>query len=405
MSTAILISLASLTLGVLGLMLSRLVTRRVRVQVHRASFLDGGLIHGQECYFVTVTNLSLSREVEITHVWFHTPVSTHVLRSERPLPKRLKVDEAWTTWLPVDELPAELTEADVYKLARVRLSTGKVFKSKRNKGVPPFGAVPGGDSPVAPTGTIHVPHDSPQAEPDASQRRHLGHRKAFVCHATQDHPFVGKFAADLRTNGVDAWFSKWEIKAGDSIRAKIDEGLEGCEFFIIVLSKSSIGRPWVQTEFDAATIRKLNGTVRKIIPVKIEDCGDPPPTLASLCWEDFSNQPYEAALKRVLESIFEVDVRPPLGKNPSEPIRVDKVRPAFIAIQNQMAPDEAALLKAIADLTDGYHSFLRSLTAPSKQVLDRAIAAHKASQMERLRASFRRKGEDDCQQSSENVVF
>src|ERR1035441_1653345 len=53
------------------------------------------------------------------------------------------------------------------------------------------------------------------------------HPKAFISHATLDHPFVEKFAADLRANGVDAWFSKWEIKAGDSIRAKIEEGLEG----------------------------------------------------------------------------------------------------------------------------------------------------------------------------------
>jgi hypothetical protein len=138
--------------------------------------------------------------------------------------------------------------------------------------------------------------------------------KAFVSHATLDHPFVEKFAADLRANGVDAWFSKWEIKPGDSIRAKIEEGLEGCEYFIIVLSRNSINRPWVQTELDAATIRKLSGKVRKIIPVRIEDCGDLPPTLASLLWEDFSNKPYEAAFKRVLESIFDVDGRPPLGK-------------------------------------------------------------------------------------------
>jgi hypothetical protein len=139
------------------------------------------------------------------------------------------------------------------------------------------------------------------------------HPKAFVSHATTDHPFVEKFAADLRANNVDAWFSKWEIKPGDSIRAKIEEGLEGCEYFIIVLSKSSITRPWVQKELDAATVRNIGGKVRKIIPIKIGDCGDLPPTLGSLCWEDFSNQPYEAALKRVLDSIFERDVRPPLG--------------------------------------------------------------------------------------------
>lgn len=143
-----------------------------------------------------------------------------------------------------------------------------------------------------------------------------GNPKVFVSHSTQDHSFVEKFATDLRTGGVDAWYSKWEIKPGDSIRAKIEEGLEGCEYFIIVLSKNSINRLWVKTELDAATVRKISGKVRKIIPVRIEDCGDLPPTLDSLCWEDFSNQPYESALQRVLDSIFDVDVKPPLLERP-----------------------------------------------------------------------------------------
>ncbi|HEY6391558.1 MAG TPA: toll/interleukin-1 receptor domain-containing protein [Bryobacteraceae bacterium] len=143
------------------------------------------------------------------------------------------------------------------------------------------------------------------------------HPKAFVSHSTQDRAFVEKFATDLRTKGIDVWYSKWEIKPGDSIRKKIEEGLDGCEFFIIVLSNNSITRPWVQTELDAATIRQLNGKVRKIIPIKIEDCGDLPPMLGSLCWEDFSTQPYSAALKRVVDSVLNVDVRPPLGVGPT----------------------------------------------------------------------------------------
>lgn len=140
--------------------------------------------------------------------------------------------------------------------------------------------------------------------------------RVFVSHSTQDRAFVEKLATDLRTNGVDAWYSGWEIRPGDSLRSKIEEGLGGCEYFIIVLSKSSITRPWVQTELDAATVRKIGGKVSKIIPVKIEDCGDLPPTLDALCWEDFSSQPYRTALERVLHGIFEVDVRPPLGKPP-----------------------------------------------------------------------------------------
>jgi hypothetical protein len=81
--------------------------------------------------------------------------------------------------------------------------------------------------------------------------------------------------------------------------------------------------------------------------------------------------------------------------NAASPAQVEMVRPGFIAILRQMAPDEASLLKVIADLTDGYGSFWRPLMAPSKQALDRAIAARNVIQMERLRASFRREEEDE----------
>jgi hypothetical protein len=141
--------------------------------------------------------------------------------------------------------------------------------------------------------------------------------KAFISHATGDAVFVEKLATDLRSSGVDAWYSEWEIRPGDSIRAKIDDGLSQCEIFVIILSKASIKRPWVQTELDAATIRKLDGRVQKIIPVKLDDCGEPPPLLGSLHGVDFSSQSYEIALKKVLESIFLVETKPVLGDLPN----------------------------------------------------------------------------------------
>jgi hypothetical protein len=142
--------------------------------------------------------------------------------------------------------------------------------------------------------------------------------KAFVSHSGQDRQFVDRFVRDLWAVGIKAWYSKWEIKPGDSIPAKIDEGIEDCEFFIIVFSRTSIHAPWVQTELQAAIARKVNGKLRKIIPITIDDCHDFPPIIDALCREDFANQPYESALKRVLDSIFEVDVRPQLGKRRAE---------------------------------------------------------------------------------------
>jgi len=64
------------------------------------------------------------------------------------------------------------------------------------------------------------------------------------------------------------------------------------------------------------------------------------------------------------------------------------VRPGFAAILRQMAPDEAALLKAIAQLTDEYRARLKSAKAPSKVLLDRQIGAQNALLLHRLTEGF-----------------
>jgi hypothetical protein len=104
-------------------------------------------------YFINVTNISLNREVEITHAWFDCSPQVHVLRPERPLPKRLKADETWETWVAARDFPPEVTEEAIYNLARVRLSTGKKYRSARNTTVPSYGTVPGGNAAKTPTGT------------------------------------------------------------------------------------------------------------------------------------------------------------------------------------------------------------------------------------------------------------
>lgn len=116
--------------------------RIIRFTVHRAFFMRSG----RECFFLNVTNLSRTREIEITHVWFDTAPKVSALEPDRPLPKRLKPDESWETWIDAARLPAESHES-AFRLGRLRLSTGTVIRSKKNKNVPPQGAVPGG--PVA----------------------------------------------------------------------------------------------------------------------------------------------------------------------------------------------------------------------------------------------------------------
>ncbi len=112
--------------------------RKVRFTVHRAFFGNG-----KECFFLNVTNLLKERKIEVTHIWFEANQQIAVMQKDRPLPKRLEPDETWETWIEVRLLP-EFIISNPYKTARLRLSTGKVIKSKENIGVPTQGTVPGG---------------------------------------------------------------------------------------------------------------------------------------------------------------------------------------------------------------------------------------------------------------------
>jgi hypothetical protein len=113
--------------------------RRVRFTAHLAAF-DGS---GRPAYFLNAVNLSESREIEITHVWFDSDPPVAAARADRPLPRRLRPDEAWETWVYADELPPAAHSGALH-LARLRLSTGRVIKSRPNESVPPKGSVPGG---------------------------------------------------------------------------------------------------------------------------------------------------------------------------------------------------------------------------------------------------------------------
>ncbi len=48
----------------------------------------------------------------------------------------------------------------------------------------------------------------------------------FLSHSSKDKKVVRAVAERLRADGLRVWFDEWEIKAGDSIPAKIKKGLE-----------------------------------------------------------------------------------------------------------------------------------------------------------------------------------
>jgi hypothetical protein len=48
----------------------------------------------------------------------------------------------------------------------------------------------------------------------------------FLSHSSKDKAVVRPLAERLRADGLRVWFDEWELKPGDSIPKKLDDGLD-----------------------------------------------------------------------------------------------------------------------------------------------------------------------------------
>jgi hypothetical protein len=89
--------------------------------------------------------------------------------------------------------------------------------------------------------------------------------RVYLAHASEDHAALAQpLAKRLMASGIDVWLDEWEIRAGDSLRRKMEEGLSSCTHFVVILTPNSLHKPWVETEIDAGFVRAVGGETRFI---------------------------------------------------------------------------------------------------------------------------------------------
>ena len=123
--------------------------------------------------------------------------------------------------------------------------------------------------------------------------------KVFVSHSSSDKQFVDQLAADLAKHGVPVWYDKLDVKLGDSIPGKINEGLADAKYFAIVLSPASVNSKWVQEELNAALVRQIAEAGTFLLPLLIADC-TVPPLLSHRHYADFRTS-YDTGLQQLLD--------------------------------------------------------------------------------------------------------
>jgi len=75
---------------------------------------------------------------------------------------------------------------------------------------------------------------------------------------------VNDLADALRLKGCKVWYADSELRIGDSLSSRIEEGLRRSKRGIVVLSRHFFGKRWTQKELGALHAKVVN---RSILPV------------------------------------------------------------------------------------------------------------------------------------------
>lgn len=139
--------------------------------------------------------------------------------------------------------------------------------------------------------------------------------KVFLSWGWEDKALAEPIAQALQAQGINTWWSEWCINAGESLRQKIDEGLSDCTHFIVLLTKTSIHKPWVNREIDAGFALNLSNKKVKFIGLRHGlQVADMPPLLQGMLCPEVNGITHD--LTGLVNEIHGVIRKPPLGSPP-----------------------------------------------------------------------------------------
>lgn len=130
----------------------------------------------------------------------------------------------------------------------------------------------------------------------------------FISHASEDkEDVVRPLAKSLKEKGVSVWYDEFELKIGDSLRRKIDQGLSKSRFGIVVISRSFIKKGWTNYELDGLMTKAISGQ-QILLPIwhdiTKQEVIDYSPSLADKVARNTSQETVEEIAEEIAEMIL-----------------------------------------------------------------------------------------------------
>lgn len=92
----------------------------------------------------------------------------------------------------------------------------------------------------------------------------------FLSYSSKDRKIVRGIADLLKQDGLQVWFDEWEIRPGDSIPKKIDEGLDNSRILVFCMSANAFGSDWAALESGTFRFRDPLNNDRRLIPLRLD---------------------------------------------------------------------------------------------------------------------------------------
>ena len=208
------------------------------------------------------------------------------------LQRRMELPSAKASWVPrlvrfyrtvtdgiLDDLEVRLEAADeqmraaATQISRTEIIMGDKFENISNSQIvnrSTNGRILGSSEVVDPTRQLQQPLSLINRRPRSSGS-HTGPSKSvwdvFISHASEDKAAVARpLEALLTGHGASVWLDETELKIGDSLRRRIDAGIAGSRFAILIVSPNFFAKNWTQYELDGIVTRSVTDE-QNILPI------------------------------------------------------------------------------------------------------------------------------------------
>jgi hypothetical protein len=105
-----------------------------------------------------------------------------------------------------------------------------------------------------------------------NEQRPADGKRAFLSHSSPDDRYVQEMVQYLRALGYAEVFNdSHTIEPDEEFWPRIEQGILGCDAFVVVLSDASVKSYWVDREVQFARANS-----KRVIPIRIDDCKLPP---------------------------------------------------------------------------------------------------------------------------------